>query len=129
MGVGIPKIRGRVPGIFPIVQKKTKQKFFALKHFLEPIYKTLGGGGATDVMENCITFFFLNPSLSEMEAGGVTWIIILLFCFAEHYLAMNHQEEIDEASPGAPWGAGVVVAEGSAVGSCAGHWVWDLHLA
>ena len=36
MGVGIPKIRGRVQGIFPIVQKKTKnKKFFALKHFLE----------------------------------------------------------------------------------------------
>ena len=55
MGVGIPKIRGRVQGIFPIVQKKTKnKKFFALKHFLEPIYKInkknvfhnfRGGGG------------------------------------------------------------------------------------
>ena len=70
----------------------------------------------------------MHGTVSELEAGGVTWIIILLFCFSEHCLAMNHQEKIDEASPGAPWGAGVVAAEGSAVGSCAGHWVWDLHL-
>ena len=73
----------------------------------------------------------MSPLVEELCMSSLVEVVSSspLFCFSEHCLAMNHQEEIDEASPGAPWGAGVVAAEGSAVGSCAGHWVWDLHLA
>ena len=54
---------------------------------------------------------------------------MLLICATENCLSMNVQEEVDEVRPGAAWGADVCAAEGSTVGSCAGHWVGDLCLA
>ena len=66
--IGTPRIRGRYSG------KKRKKNFFALKHFLEPIYEIkkniysilLEGGGFLPMMWKIPYFFFflLNPSLS-----------------------------------------------------------------
>ena len=69
--IGTPRIRGRYSG------KKRKKNFFALKHFLEPIYEIKkniysilleGGGVPPDGVENSRLFFFflLNPSLSTL---------------------------------------------------------------
>ena len=65
--IGTPRIRGRYSG------KKRKKNFFALKHFLEPIYEIkkniysilLEGGGSYRWCGKFQTFFFflLNPSL------------------------------------------------------------------
>ena len=68
-------------------------------------------------------------ALSEMETGGVTGIIMLLSCVAEHRLAVDLQEEVDEVRPGAAWWADIGAVEGAAVVSCTGHRVWDLHFA
>ena len=49
----------------------------------------------------------VHGAVSEMESGGVTWIIMLLLCVADHRLSVNLQEEIDEDKLGAAWGADV----------------------
>ena len=71
--IGTPRIRGRYSG------KKRKKNFFALKHFLEPIYEIkkniysilLEGGGFLPMMWKIPDFFFflLNPSLSPPIVG------------------------------------------------------------
>ena len=71
----------------------------------------------------------VHGTVSEMETLGVTWIIMLLLCVAEHCLSVNLQEEVDEVRTGAAWGADVCAAEGSTVSSCAGLWVGYLHFA
>ena len=49
----------------------------------------------------------VHGTVSEMETGGVTWIIMLLLCVTKHSLSVDLQEEVDEVRPGAAWGADV----------------------